>query len=77
MASPAGTNWLYLVHNERTDDPGLVYTVRVSTNLLSGAWKTNGVELAGSSVVSNGWKTVTNRTEAAEDAKFITLNVEL
>jgi sialate O-acetylesterase len=77
MENPAGTNWLYFVHNERTDDPELIYTVLAGTNLVSGAWKTNGVEFAGSSVVSNGWKTVTNRTEAVEAAKFISLNVEL
>jgi hypothetical protein len=76
--------WLYLVHNERTDDPGLMYTVLVSTNLVnaggvinSNVWNTNGVEFAGSSVFSNVWKTVTNRTEAVEGAKFIKLQVGL
>jgi hypothetical protein len=77
LEESGGTNWLYYAHNERTDDPGLMYTVWVSTNLVSNVWKTNGVEFAGSSVVSNVWKTVTNRTEAVEDAKFISLRVEL
>ena len=56
-------NHFYHIHNERTDDSSLLYTVQLSTNLLSNVWKTNGVEVVSETPVFNGWKAVTQRTE--------------
>ncbi|VGO18369.1 hypothetical protein SCARR_00421 [Pontiella sulfatireligans] len=70
-----GTNWFYLVHNRRTDDQSLRYTLGTKTNLTGVSWDTNDVHVVGESVESDGFKTVTNRTEAATAAKFIKLEV--
>jgi hypothetical protein len=68
-------NGFYYAHNERTDDPSLIYTVELSTNLVSNVWKTNGLEFVGSADFSNVWETVTNRTDIGE-REFIRLKVE-
>lgn len=71
------TNWLYHVHNERTDDPTLTFTLGTATNLMNvSAWNTNDVFNVGESAESGGFKTVTNRTGMTESAKFIQLNVQ-
>jgi hypothetical protein len=75
LAEAGGTNWFYYVHNERTTDPTLTYTVGATTNLVTTVADTNEVEWVGESVETNGFKTVTNRTEAATDARFIKLEV--
>jgi hypothetical protein len=75
-------NHFYHIHNERTDDTSLTYTVELTTNLVaaggginSNGWKTNGVEWVGDAAFSNVWKTVTNRTDVG-DTEFIRLKVE-
>ncbi len=70
-------NHLYYVHNERTDDAALTYTVQLSTNLVSNGWKTNGVEFVGESAFFNVWKTVTNKVPmVGNPQQFMRLKVE-
>ena len=77
LAADGGTNWLYYVHNQRTDDPALTYTLGTATNLtVSNGWNTNDMAVVGASAEWGGIKTVTNRTSTSEDAKFIDLTVE-
>lgn len=77
MADDGGTNWLYYVHNERTDDDSLTYTVGTKTNLVTDSTLNTGdVSFVGESGAVDNIKSVTNRTEAAETAKFIGLKVE-
>ena len=75
MVDESGTNWFYHVHNQNTD-PALTFTVGATTNLVTTAVDINDVEWVGATAETNGFKTVTNRTEAVEDAKFISLSVE-
>jgi len=74
MADAGGTNWFYHVHNQNTDTD-LTFTVGATTNLVTTAADTNDVEWVGATAETNGFKTVTNRTEAATAAKFIKLEV--
>lgn len=77
IGSESGTNYLYYVHNERTDDNSLTYSVGTETNLVGTlAWNTNDVSFVSESSVSNSFKTVTNRTEATAPSKFIGLTVQ-
>jgi len=70
-------NSLVYVHNERTDDTSLKYTVLVCTNLVSDSWKTNGVEFVDAAGFSNVWKTVTNRVSTiGKSQQFIRLKIE-
>jgi hypothetical protein len=69
-------NYFYYVHNERTDDPSLMYTVLQCTNLVSDTWTTNGMETSGEAGWSPVWKTVTNRAVITDNVKFIKLSVE-
>ena len=68
-------NWFYHIHNERTDDTSLSYTVELNTNLVDGAWQTNGVEWVGESDVLNKFKAVTNRTDIG-NREFVRLKIE-
>jgi hypothetical protein len=74
MADESGTNWFYHVYNQN-QDPTLTFTVGATPDLVYTAADTNDVELVGESAKSGGFKTVTNRTEAATGAKFIKLEV--
>ena len=72
----AGTTWFYFIHNERTDDSSLTYTVVRKDMLDIGGWETNGVEHVGDSAPSGSFKSVTNRTDTGSAAEFLTLEVE-
>ena len=74
VADAGGTNWFYHVHNQNTD-ASLTITVGATTNLVATAADTNDVEFVGATAETNGFKTVTNRTEATSSAKFIKLEV--
>jgi hypothetical protein len=78
LTEELGINWLVHVHNERTDDGNLTFTVQSNTNLVSGTWSTNDVSFVGESGVDgNGFKSVTNRISAnAETQQFLQLEVE-
>ena len=78
MAEDGGTNWFYYVHNERTDDESLDYTLGTETDLVNAApvWNTNDVFFVSESAAVNNIKSVTNRTEVVGGAKFIRLTVE-
>jgi len=70
-------DYFYHIHNERTDDPHLTYSVEVSANLVSNVWKTNSIEFIGSANFSNVWKTVTNRIPTlGKDRQFVRLQVK-
>ena len=78
MAEESGTNWFYHVHNERTDDPKLNYELGQKSSLTNAAaWTSHGIELVDASVEVDSIKSVTNRTEAADNQKFLQLKVEL
>lgn len=67
------------IHRCRTDRDarGLNYSVERTTNLVSGAWTTNGVSIAGTAQAEVGFETVTNTiSTSAEDEQFIRLKVE-
>ena len=64
----------YHVHNERTDDCSLAYAVQLNTNLVDGTWTTNGVDFVGESVITNNFKSVTNRTDVGS-SEFMRLRI--
>jgi hypothetical protein len=78
IANDAGTNWMEYVYRRREDHVarGLVYTVEISTNLVSNVWNTNGIVFLGASVPESGIEIVTNGV-LTEDAphKFIQLEI--
>jgi hypothetical protein len=57
---------------------GLTYEVQATTNLVSGTWSTNGVELVGSvaDTPAAGYQTVTNRVAMTPAQAFLRLHVE-
>lgn len=69
-------SWFYHVHNERTDDTNVVYTVKRVSNLIDGTWETNGVNFVGASTGTNDFRFVTNRTDIGMQ-EFVRLIVEL
>ena len=70
-------NYFHYIHNERTDDTSLTYTVVQTTNLVSNGWETNGVEFVGEAVFFNSWKVVTNKVPTlGKDQQFIRLEIE-
>lgn len=77
MTEEGGTNYFYYIHNQRTDDPDLIYTLAAKEDLLTlPDWDTNDVLVVGESEESGGFKTVTNRTEASSGSKFVRLVIE-
>lgn len=76
QAEELGTNWFYYVYDERTDDPTLTFSVDARGNLTVGAgWSTAGLEFVGESGVSQGFKSVTNRTDMGS-IEFIRLKID-
>jgi len=68
-------NWFYHVYNQNTD-PNLTFAVGSDADLVNApSWDTGDVFFVGESSVVDGFKTVTNRTEAATAAKYIELKV--
>lgn len=77
QTAEGGTNWFYHVHTERTDDPGLSYSVGAKDNLLySPEWIGTNVEYVGESSGPGLFKSVTNRTDMGSTAEFIRLKVD-
>jgi hypothetical protein len=76
-AEEGSSNWFYHVYAERTDDASLTYTVGATANLVITPADTNDVSFVGESAEVDGFKTVTNRTDATSaTAKFIRLQVD-
>jgi len=74
-ADENGTNWFYQVYNQNTD-ASLTFAAGSAADLVNvSSWDTGDVFFVGESPVVDGFKTVTNRTEAATAAKFIKLEV--
>ncbi|MCF7864264.1 MAG: hypothetical protein K9L89_05700, partial [Kiritimatiellales bacterium] len=74
-----GTNWFEYVYHRRSDHiaRGLDYTVEAKTNLLSGAWNTNGVIHVGSGLIDAGFDSVTNRISTeGKSERFIRLKIQ-
>ncbi|VGO19649.1 hypothetical protein [Pontiella sulfatireligans] len=71
-----GSNWLYYVHTERTDDDTLTYTVEAGDNLVYTNWNVAGISFVGDSETVDSYKSVTNRTDTDVSAEFIRLQVE-
>jgi len=77
FAMDAGTNWMYHVYNERTDDPRLIYELGRKLDLIFSAnWTTGAIEFVGESADIGGFKSVTNRAPAEAGKAFLRLNVE-
>ncbi len=75
-ATSGDGSWFYHIHNERTDDSALTYTVELKTDLVSDpSWETNDVQFVGESAVVDDFKSVTNRTDI-DLAEFLRLKVE-
>ena len=73
-----GNGWMEYIFRRRNDSEllRLGYTVEASTNLVSGAWSTNGVIEAGTASVNDDVHSVTNRVSADEHAtQFIRLRM--
>jgi hypothetical protein len=69
-------DWLYYVFEKR-NDPSLIYSVQSSTDLVSGTWTSNGVELVSESAMLNNFKTVTYRVPiAGKPRQFVRLKVD-
>jgi len=77
VAEDGGTDWFYYIHNERTDDASLTFTVQLKDDLIiDPTWKTTGVEFVGESAVVDDFKSVTNRTDVASNKEFLRLLIE-
>jgi hypothetical protein len=76
VAEDAGSDWLYYVHTERTDDGSLTYTVEAGNNLVYTNWNAAGISFVGASEAIDSYKSVTNRTDTDATAEFIRLQVE-
>jgi dienelactone hydrolase len=71
---PGGTNGMEVVYHRRTGGD-LVYTLEGSSNLVSGAWSTDGISETGVGSVDADYEAVTNALPS-EDAGFARLSVE-
>jgi hypothetical protein len=76
QSEETGTNWFYHVYDRRTDDASLTISLGLSADLVNDTvWGDTGLEPAGESAESGGFKSVTNRTDIGT-AEFIRLQVE-
>jgi hypothetical protein len=75
-ADDGGTDYFYHVYDERTDDPSLTYVVGATDNLVITPADTNEVSFVGESAAVDSFKSVTNRTAATTNEKFIKLEVQ-
>jgi hypothetical protein len=74
--SSSDGNWFYHIHQERTDDSALSYTVKLKDDLVNDpSWDTNGVVFFGESDVADDFKSVTNRTDIGNN-EYLRLEVE-
>ncbi len=75
-AEETGTNWFYHVYAERTDDASLTFTLEARDMLGIGAdWSDADLEFLGESAETDGFKSVTNRTDLGT-TEFIRLTVD-
>jgi len=72
----AGSHIRY-IHPQRSDDPELIYTVQVSTNLISGGWTNDYVTAVGTNVTGETLNYVTNQVPDAEPNLFMRLKMEM
>lgn len=72
-AHVSGVDYFYHVHNRNTD-PTLTFTLGATEN-LNMPTDVNDIVVVGESAESAGFKTVTNRTEASSNSKYIKLEV--
>jgi hypothetical protein len=73
--SKSGNGFIY-VHPKRSDDSTLIYTVEISTNLVSGTWTNEGYTVTGTNVTGGSIDFVTNDVGIIEKDKFIRLKIE-
>ena len=80
IVADGGTNWLEYVYRRRTDAPAreLNYWLELNTNLVSGAWNTNGYIEVDSAPLETGFEAVTNHIPtASETNRFIRLRISI
>ncbi|MDF7808052.1 hypothetical protein P4E94_11430 [Pontiellaceae bacterium B12219] len=76
-ADDGGTDYFYIVSDQRAGDSSLSFSLGTKTSLpFDPIWDTGDVSFVGESAVVDNYKTVTNRTEATPNSKFIQLEVQ-
>lgn len=78
VAEIGGSNEFVYVHSQRSDpDSGLIYSLALATDLVSGNWVTNtGYVIDGTNVTGGTLDFVTNTTDMIDDQKYIRLIIE-
>jgi len=66
---------MWYIHPQRAHDPELIYTVQVSTNLISGGWTNDYVTAVGTNVTGETLNYVTNQVPDVEPKLYIRLKV--
>lgn len=66
-----------LIHARRTDDPGLLYLLETTDNLVSGTWTSTGFSVSGTNVTGGTFNVVTNTVPMVEDKTFVRLTIGL
>jgi len=65
------------IHQKRNDDANLVYTVELTTNLVTGTWASGGTSVIGTDVQGGGtfYDVVTNSVPATDPQSYIRLKI--
>jgi hypothetical protein len=71
---PAG-NAMELIHAQRTDDPGLLYLLETTDDLVSGTWTNTGFAVSGTHVTGGTFDVVTNTVPTTNDQLFVRLSI--
>ncbi|MCF7847537.1 MAG: hypothetical protein K9M45_01705 [Kiritimatiellales bacterium] len=70
-------NWFKYVYRRRSDYAArrLEYRIEQSTNLISGLWNMDGIEVAGIGPIDSGFESVTNHTPLNDKKKYLRLKI--
>lgn len=77
LKSGGGSNWCEFVHAQRSDpNSGLLYSLQLTTNLVTSAWTNTGYTVVGTGPLTNGFLSVTNRIDTnLKSQQFIRLRI--
>ncbi len=79
MLEVGGTNYFEYVYAKRNDaaDRGLIYSLELSTDLVSNVWTNGDIEVVGTGTLDAAFDSVTNRVPmVGEEQGFIRLRIE-
>jgi hypothetical protein len=79
IADDGQTNWFEYVYRRRRDYAarGLDYQVDRNTNMISGIWNADGIELLGTGTINIDFEAVTNQISTeGEPHQFLRLQIE-